>query len=226
MKKLIAFLLAAALVMGLTACGSTPADESTEPQSVTIVIPTEYISEDAALLGIYEYGTYTNEYADLRCRMDDTWAMYTAEELSQLQSIVGEILDESGARQVLESSGSVTVCCGYSTDGLQNYNINVQNIGLLYGTLLNGESYVDMTIPQMEELLPSMGYQNLTLQKVTVPFLGGSYTALAIEAIIEEIPIYQLQVGYTVGSNLIILTASSYLENTTEDILAMFEPLD
>ena len=62
-----------------------------------------------------------------------------------------------------------------------------------------------------------------SLEKVTVTFLGEERIALRTEGTMQDIPFYMVQVfDYNQGSYSITLTMTSYMEDKTADMLALF----
>ena len=65
--------------------------------------------------------------------------------------------------------------------------------------------------------------ENISIEKVTVSFLGEEHTALKTSATVQGVDYYILQVfNYHLGSYGVTLTVNSYIEDNTQALLDMF----
>ena len=87
MKRLLAALLALAMVTALAGCsGKAPSGTITQlnPTEAPAETPTEAPTEATVSLGRMTGGVYENTYAGFACTLDESWTYYTAAELALL----------------------------------------------------------------------------------------------------------------------------------------------
>lgn len=206
MKKLFSLLLAALMLFGITACGTSDPQETTEPAG--------------PILGITEGNTYTNAFFGMGCTMDESWIVANEEQLAQIMGVTTDALTEAN----LDSSGTAYSFYAASSDGLSSVNIVMENLGLVYGTILDAKTYAETSAQQLPAAMESLGLSNVTTEVTTVTFAGQEHTAIKLSAAMSGINFYETLVCIKQGSYMAVITAASYYENTTDDILANFQP--
>ncbi len=236
LKKALALLLATILVLSLclTGCSNekdiagtisssdTPANEPEE----------ETLDEGAPLsLGRMQGGVYTNSYMGIQCELDENWTFYSAEELQTLPDDINELLGDTEMGEVLDGITQITDMKAENTNDLTTMNILYQEMGLQERLLYSTMSYqdvVDSTLEQSEMIIDSYaaaGMENAVITPVTVEFLGEERPALKTQCETQGVPYYVLQVfDYSIGKYSVTLTVGSFMEDKTEQVLALFTP--
>ena len=224
MKKLIICLLA--LVLLLCGCSNAPSPE-TEAPTETTAAPTEAPKEFS--LGTIENNVYTNAYAGWGCDFGDGWSFAGAEALQQLPEDVQSLVDGSEMSTVLEDYAQIFDLAAENVEAYLAVNIVCTAISeaeqALYDSLTEEET-IDATLENRDMILESYAQAGMVVEsmaKVEVTFLGQPHFAIRTAAYSGDIPIYMLQVmDYTQGSYGVTLTATSYLEDNTQQVLEMF----
>jgi len=245
MKKILALLLALTMVCGmLAACGDTqpqggnitPLPSESEPAPTeTDPVPTETEStptesgEKEVSLGAMNGGVYTNTYVGFTCTLDENWAFATAEELQELPGNVSELFSDSEFADQL--GGQIFDMKAENVNELTTMNVLYQKLDmttrLAYATMTE-EQVIDATLAQKDTLIAtfqSAGMEVTSIEKVTVTFCGKTRTAMLTSATMEGVPYYTLQIfSHDLGAYSVTTTFASYVENKTEDMLAMCSP--
>ena len=238
-KKLLALMLALALVFALTACGSepkgnvtpsdnttpsaAPADDKTESTPEPTVEPAP---EDDVELGSMTGGVYKNDFVGISCTMDDNWTYYSEEEILALNGLVADSTDDEELAEQLRDSDSFYDMMAENGETLENVNIVLENLGLIYGNTMDASGYIDVALENLESQMKSMGMNVTSCEKVSFDFCGketdGIYitSSMAVEGM--EIEVFQRMACVKAGTYMCVITACSYFEDTTMDVLNLF----
>ena len=225
MRLLLILALAAALLAG---CGAEP-ENLGGTVTPTASAPTEVPEEGGVSMGRMEGGVYTNEYAGFACRLSEDWIFYAAEELQDLPDNVAEVLEGSEIGDAMEGVEQITDMMAENMETFSSMNLLYQKMDaqtrLVYG-MMSEESIADAMLAQSDTMIAAYaqaGMDVTSLEKVTVTFLGEERIALRTEGTMQDIPFYMVQVfDYNQGSYSITLTMTSYMEDKTADMLALF----
>ena len=183
-------------------------------------------------LGVVSGNTYTNEYAGVSLQLGAEWQMLGAEDLQGLPENIREQLKGSDAEQIMEDySGILDMQASNLMTGASvnvNFNAISKSERVAYA-LMSEEESLDVVLKQYDMLVDAyaqMGVENAVIEKVTVNFLGEEHTALLTTGQVQGMDIYLVQVqNYKLGVYGVTVTATSLLENTTQDILDQFQTL-
>lgn len=224
MKKLLAFILTLAIVT-LTVCsGVTAFAASTD-------------SQPNMTLGTINDGVYSNEYAGIACALDEHWVYYSAEDLQALPENVRELFSDSELADQIADSTVIADMQAENAEELLSVNVNFTKLGIqerLAYSLLSEEDAVDVLLSQKDLLTNTYAQAGITvssMEKVTVTFLGEDHFAVKTQATLRvsdmELPYFVLQImDYKLGGYGMTLTATSYVEDSTQSILDLFYALD
>ena len=246
MKKLFALILALTMLLSLTACGSSSAPAATqepapsaapeatpepspEPAEEAAETPAEEPAQEEAdpIMGVYDAETYTyiNEFLGLGFQMDESWDVFDEEGLAALNGMVSEVLTETEMADALENSGVVQVFYAQAEDGLVTANIVVENLGLLYGAVLDEQAYVELADGQIAPALEATGMTDVTIDVSTASFAGAEHPCIAIHGLYSGIDFYESIVCIKVNRYMAVITTGSFMADVTGDVLAAFYSL-
>ena len=238
MKKTISVFLALLLALSLMACGGKPAQQqapapgsSTEPaQEQTPDQPgsTEPAQEQAPDLhrGTVEGNTYTSDYLGIRLTADGDWVIADEEQLAELSGMVLDSFTDKDVKAQLEKGGNVMDLYVLNQVDGSSVNVTLQKLGLFNGGMMNEDAYADANLKQLPDVLASSGITVDKIEKTKVTFAGQERVALTLEGTVQGYPLYETMVLIKVSSYISCITAASYFEDSTPDLLAMFEPLN
>ena len=207
-KKMGCLLALMALLSALTACGG----DSAEDVSGTLPPETPMTPEETEFQsGRVEGGTYTNEFLSVACQLGDEWTYLTDEEIAQLNGEIGESLTDEELSEMFSNGKTVQDMYAASADGTATINVIFEDMGVLYGAALDEDAYINLVMPTLEDAL--------------MEFAGADHSTLRVTSTISEIPVYELMVCVKEGNYMGVITLASYLEDTTEEMAALFTAL-
>ncbi len=241
MKKYIAILTAAALLLALTACGGKEPERTvaqttqaaTEAAAeVTTEAPTEE-TENPLALGRMEGGVYSNTYGGFGCTLDERWTFYSAQELQQLPEAVKDALEGSEMGEALEGLESITDMMAENVELMCTMNVLYQKMDMqtrLAAAATSEEGLVDGVLAQKDTLIATYaqaGMDITDMEKTTVTFLGQERFAIRTTGTTQGVPLHMLQIfDYTRGAYSITMTFTSFGEDNTAAMLDLYYPVD
>lgn len=255
MKKFLAILFAVVMLLSMVACGNkqpvsditdptatptTPASDVTDPTAVpTTPAPTEESEpetpeptdepekENDPILGVYnkDTNTYENGFIGIGCRLDQEWDVYDTDQIAELNGMVIEMMTDESIANQLETDGYLMPFYAQANDGLITVNITVENLGLLYGSLLDEQGYAELSIEQLASALEALGMTELTIEISSTTFAGGEHTAVIINGSLQGVEFHETIVCVKIDRYIANITAASYFADVTGDILSMFYSL-
>lgn len=230
MKWLAVMLVLAVMLAG---CSSETAEDVAGNVTPTQAATEAAAEENPVSLGRLEGGVYTNDYAGFGCTLDSSWIFYSAEELQELPENVNEALKDTEIGDALEGVEQITDMMAENTDMLCSMNVLYQKMDaqtrLVYA-MMSDDAIADAMLTQSDTMIAAYaqaGMDVTSMEKVTVSFLGDDRVALRTEGTMQDIPFYMIQLfDFDQGSYSITMTFTSYLEDKTADMLALFYEVD
>lgn len=209
---------------------TTPTTTPTSPTTPTTTVPNTDPDEDENLsLGRIEGGEYINHYMGLRCELSSDWVFYGAEELQEMPDNIGDMMSGSELGDAIANYTQIMDMMAENADELTSINVVYTKLTtadrLAYLTMTE-EQIIDSILSQKDALIQAYTQAGITvksLEKVTVTFMGQQHTAMRMEAEISGVAYYTLQFSYQkLGSFGVTLTLASYVEDQTEELMALF----
>lgn len=211
-NRLLALLLAALMLLAV-GCGGA-GDKEPEPE--------EQKKEYAA--ATVENGVYTSDFAGLTATLDQTWQVLTQEEIAQIAGLTSTLVTDEDLKKAL-SSGETIYDLYAMTATSATVNITVGDLGLIYGKLLDMKTLAQSVLDQLVSAFTSMGFENMAAEIATIPFAGAQETAVVVSGQLQGVDMYEVLVCKKVGNYVYTITACTYGEDGTADILALFQSL-
>ncbi len=210
MKKILSFLMILTLILSLAAGSALAADAA----------------EDA-VVGVKTENTYANEFLGIMADFPDGWYVMNDEETIEAMGYVVDNLDNKELADQLANNGVVCDLYALTLDNSgDNINIQLENLGFLYGMVMSEDAYYDAAVPQLETALGQMGLQSIRIEKETVDFAGSEHVGISISGSIQGTTIYERMVLVKAGSYMATVTAFSFDNARAMDMLALFEAYD
>lgn len=237
MKRTIALLLALVMLVALCACGKTENEIRgavtavvDEPET-TLPAEAEQAQEPAEndkvddvelKIGFINGGRYESEFLGIGCELDENWTYATQEEMAEIMGITTEAFADTDYAEAIKDAEMFYDMYAAKADGTCSINILLQNMGLLYGTVITEEQYIDLSTQNLKDQMESAGLANVEWEKVDVEFAGENRPGLKISSEVNGVAYYCTQVYIKSGSYMAVITLASYLEDTTESMLDYF----
>ncbi len=182
----------------------------------------DVISDSNFDLGTVSGGKYENKFFGFGCSMDENWTYATEEQLLNMIGETADMLEDGDLKEGLKDADMFYDMQVASNDGYANINVVVQNLGVMYGTILSEEEIVRQNVEQMPALMAQAGMDVDSCEATTVQFAGAERHAIQSYINSQGVDIYQLQVLVKSGSYIAVVTVTSYVTDITADIAAMF----
>lgn len=206
MKKFVAMLLALCMVFCLCACGS--GEKEADVQTGT-------------LSGF----TWENTFLGIGCKLDESWTYASEEELAQMIGQTAEMFDEEYAEQ-LKNADMFYDMMAVTENGLVSINVIIQNIGLIYGTALSEDKYLELAKEQMEEQFGQTGAENVEVERITRTFAGAEHEGILVSCTIQGVPYYCTQMCIKQGKYIGSVSLCSFSEDLSDFLIGYFYGLD
>ncbi len=186
-----------------------------------------FAEDDSFAAGSIDENSYWNESLRLGCTLDDDWYFYTDEEILEVNGAAADLLKDDLAEAVRES-GQMMDMMAMNMETGDNVNINLERLSLANSLMIDEETYVELSMEQLPTALEQMGLSDVTIEAGTIEFAGEEHACLRIsgymiiDGLEEPLSLYETMAIVKNGRTIIVITACSYWEDTTEDILAAF----
>ena len=211
MKRFLSYLTALALVLALAA-GSAFAAE--DPEASDIV-------------GTKDAHSYANEFLGIMAAFDDGWYVLNDEETVQAMGYVVDSLKDQALADQLRSSGLVCDLYALALDNSgDNINIQIEDLGRLYGLVMSEDVYYKKAAPQLQTALERMGISNISISQETIAFAGAEHCSCLISGEYNGIGVYERLVMVKAGDYMATVTAFSRTPGRADDLLQFFAAFD
>ena len=207
MKKTVSLLLAVLLFAGLGTAA--------------------FAEETPNVVGTVTDDLYCNEFLGIQFKGNEMWQLLDAEETAQVMGYTVEnVINDEDLMKQLEESGVMYDFLAVKLDGSNNsVNVILEDLGVLYGSILKMDTLMDMLEKQLNQSLAGMGYQNLKITQETVEFAGEERPAFLIEGDFSGVHIYEREVLIRQDQILGSVTIASVGMDTLDEDMALFQPI-
>ena len=107
---------------------------------------------------------------------------------------------------------------------MSTVNITAENLGLIYGTVMDESAYAQAALAQLSAALESAGMTDVTTQAAACNFAGSEHACIVIKCTLSGIDVYEKVVCVKAGNYMGIVTVASYYQDTTDEMLSLFTP--
>lgn len=249
MKKKLIVVLALILIASMvfvTGCGKkdAPGPESTnnEPAEEEAEEEAEEAEEETAeeetstvpseLLGTGTDSSYENAFFGIKFEAPEGWYVFSDEERGKAMGIVSSEINDEEILATFESTGyamdfyAMDIQNGDATTGaFNNLNITIQDIGKLYGIIYGEKEIAEASIASVEQALSAQGATDVKVEVGESEFMGNACVSMTTQSKAGDMPMYQKQVYVKKGSAMACVTATSFGEDKTDEMLAAFTAL-
>ena len=238
--QILALVMALSLV--LCGCGNsreeisgtvTPSDNQPATAPAGEITPPEEAAEEPVMsLGRIEGGTYTNSYIGFAIDLDSEWTYYSAEELQEMPENVAEMFADSELEEAINTLTQFTDMMAENVSRMTTINVLYQQLDMqnrIAFATMDQEGILDLTLEQSDMMIEAYAQAGIlvsSMEKVPVTFLGEECMGLKTISTMSEVPYYTLQVFvYRQGEYYATITFASFVEDQTENLVAMCYPV-
>lgn len=238
MKKLLAMLMAFALLLTFAACSApdeedvrgtvTPPDtmvpDTTTGAEATTNTP-EATTEKEFALGTSSGASYESSFIGIGCTLSSDWVFYTDEQIMELNNATQEMLDEEYAEMVANSATVYDAMAVNNSDS-SSLNIVLEKSTAVVVALADIDQILEAQLPVLSDALGSMGLTITSTELVDATIAGMALRGAKITGNISGINFYEIVVPIKCGSYLAYVTVATYVEDNTQTILDQFYAVD
>ena len=153
-------------------------------------------------------------------QLSDDWTYYTDEQLAELSGVVAESSEEM--QKAMEDGKSTYDMFASAMEGLVTINVVYEDLGALYGKLLDEAGYLEIAVPKLEDALTSMGLSNVKVEQTPVQFAGLVREGAVISGEMDGVPMYETLVCIKQEGYMCCVTMCSWTEDITADLVELF----
>ena len=162
--------------------------------------------EDSFGAGTSDGTTYWNETLSIGCSMDENWYFYSDEEIMEnVQATAGQLKDDLA--EAIKDAGSM---------------MDMMAVSVVNSLLMDEAKYVELSLAQLSDALEQMGITVSDIGQDEMEFAGSKHPCIRLTGTIEGFELFETLVVVKTGRTIIVVTACSYLEDTTDEILSHF----
>lgn len=192
--------------------------------AMVLAVPVLAGAEDSFGVGSAQGNSYWNDALQIGCTMSDEWYFYTDEEIMEnVQSTAGQLKEELA--EMVKEAGTMMDMMAVNTETGENVNVNLERLSLANSLLMTESAYVEVSLNQIKQLadtLEQLGMEDISVETGEMEFLGETHACLRVHGSLQGIDMYETLVVVKTGRTMIAVTACSYWEDTTEEILSNF----
>lgn len=236
-KRLLTIALCTAagcFALGLTGCSGGDSDNA-ETAATESTLSGE---ETDALFNIGEIqdNTYINDFFNIKYTGNDNWRLLNEEQLATISSSIKDVLTNDSAKDALESGKTSIIMYAVSGDADRNASLMVEKHGINNTQDADMDAFLSKSITSLTESLPAQGFKELEVSEKDITFCSEPAKGIQIKAKYDvkandgtdatvERDIYETMVYVFRGSYSGCITASSFDEDKTGEVLDMFSKL-
>ena len=178
-------------------------------------------AEDSFGTGTIEDNVYWNETMKIGCALDETWYFYSEEEIMEANGTTAEVL-EGEIAEMIENGGTLTDMFAQNLETGATVNVVFERMSLANSLLYNEKSYIEASIPTLEEAFAQMGIEDVAYTIQEAEFMGQTHMILQITGLYSGVPVYEQVAVVKDGRNFTVVSVFSVLEGEAEEVLSCF----
>lgn len=211
-KKTVALALVLVLAVSMCACDLAGSVQDVVEDVLPVV--------QSFVAGTVEDNRYENTFAGVACQLDENWTFLDEDQIRELNGIATEIMGEE-YQKALENAALLQDMQATHANQMDSVNVNFEKLPILRADITEQE-YAEAGAAGSAAALESMGFENMTYEVGTIQFAGSEHAAIRLQGTYMGIAVYETLALYKCEGYMMVVTACSWQENTTEEILANF----
>ena len=197
----------------------TEAEDGTEADGASDA-GSELEAEDDVSLGTNDGTIYENAYFGIGCKLDDQWVMQTDEQILELNNLVADKVSDKFA-EVFESGVVITDMMATNVNQVDTVNTGIEKLNGV-AMLVDENKYIELSDPQVVEMLGSMGIENITSTRMETEVAGKKRATLLIQGEYSGVPVYEKMVCIKKSGYMFVMTTCTWGEDKTDEVLSNF----
>lgn len=223
MKRLISILLVCTMFFSLAGCFGEEdiRGDITNNSETNSTVDEEKTEEKEFSLGKTSGSNYENTFLGIGCNLDANWSFYSDTQIKELNNIVGDAVGDDIAEQIQDAEIIYDMYAIHS-NGTDNININLENVGLIESAAINLETRLKNTIPMLEEGLTNIGCTNIVTESTTIEIDGEKFAGLDVTAEISGLKLNETIFCIKSGKYIASVTIAAFGDSDIQQIIDCF----
>lgn len=169
--------------------------------------------------GSVDAGVYKSSSLAVSFTAPADWSFMSDDEM---QSYYGSVSEEIPNGEDLSKAEVVYDMLAYSADGITTVGINFENLGKLYGTVLDEDSYIEIAKEKLIEQFDQMGYTAVIDETSSLNVGGSEFRCISLTISMEglDVNIYEELLVKKVDSWMGIITVSALSEEEVSQLVS------
>ncbi|MCR4652303.1 MAG: hypothetical protein K5744_01240 [Eubacterium sp.] len=171
---------------------------------------------------------YTNETFNLKFALPDGWSFFDEAQMEQLNATIGDKMNSKEVADAIKSGKAYIDMYASTADQLKTVNINLADAHVDIEAAGGADIMMsDTVLNTTKNALEAQGITGLEVTKGTTTFLGKADTpAIIVKGEFNGVEVHETLVYAISGHYLATITAASFGEDVTQDILNGFTTLN
>ncbi|MBP5151475.1 MAG: hypothetical protein ILP13_01020 [Lachnospiraceae bacterium] len=181
---------------------------------------------EAFSIGEIASDVYENEFFNVKVTASEGFRFLSDAEIEALGQATAENISESAesVAKAIEDGSVLTPMYVSDESGLNTLGLNISSLGIA-SALVNEAAIIDASLDQIVTMLTGSGFENVTAERSTTTFLGKEVDCMIVHGTYMGLDLYEKQVEIIEGTYMASFTATSYVTDTTDALLALAAPL-
>ena len=175
--------------------------------------------------GVSNGNVYESEFLGIGCKLDNGWMIYDDNMLEALMGLTAGFMQDENSREALEQMDGFFDFFAYFDQGRRSMNILLQNMGKLFGLVMDEDSFVDSTLEVLKDQLEANGMINVKVEEISIEFAGKERRAIHSAAEFNGAPYYTTSIFLKSGDYMATVSLSSYNRDICSSFASYFYAL-
>lgn len=207
MKRIAAFLLASVMMFLLISCSGN-----------------SDVRGEVIELGSTLDNKYENKFFGIGCKLDGDWTFLSNGEIREMNDITNDMGDDEMASK-LEKAEIIYDMSAVKSNSSGNIVINIENLGIISSATMKEEEYAAASIEGVKSTFEELQATNINAKEDSVTFAGSNHAAIKVNCEISGIKVFQTVVCYKKDKYMACIAITSYVNDTTDEMLSYFYAL-
>ena len=183
----------------------------------------ESLRDAEDVLGEKQGNRYESELLGIAVDFPENWYILSPEETAQAMGAVADTINDETLADQLRQAGSTCDLYAIALDESgDNLNIQLEDLGYLYGVLLTPKEYAEIALPQLKPALEQVGFTNVQIETENYEFAGRDRVSLLVTAEMNGVPVLERMILIKSGQYMASITVFSTDAERVDALLGQF----
>ena len=129
-------------------------------------------------------------------------------------------------KELLAKQQTVFDMFAMSSDGLRTMNVVFEDLGTVYGALLDESGYIDIALSKLAPSLEAQGFKNIVTEKGSLEFAGSEHGIIRLTSQMSvnniDIDVYEMVIVIKQDNYITSVTLASFMEDHVAEMAEWF----